>query len=143
MNFDTIRQRARNTAYLLGKAQDKLFLWLCSLLAVIGVPCVPIFLEWLKTGIVTSNTYFITSIVLNATYFFGTESWFYRFWYGALFGINCLLDGTPPSSPVHTVVDHGGALLIAVAVLHASERFGWHVFQDRPFPDTVRNPSHG
>jgi hypothetical protein len=143
MNWLFFIEKTRNAKRLLARAWDRIFKWLCSLLAVTGVPCLPIFLEMLKTGSVAQETYFLTSIILSATYFFGAEIWFYRFGYGAFFSVNALFDTVPKSSPLETMAHHGGALLIGVALLHASERFGWHVFEDRPFPDNIGNHAHG
>ena len=121
------------------KAWDRLFKWLFSLLLVVGLPSVPIALEYVRTGHVQQDTYFVISIILSGTYLCGAEVYFYKFVYILLLIINGLLDVVPQSSSTGELTHHGGALLIAVALLHGTERFGWHVVQDRPFPDSLRN----
>jgi hypothetical protein len=141
MDSGWVIARYRNAALICGKAWVRIFRWLCILLAVIGVPCLPVLLRLLR-GQPPTEEYLLTSVILSATYFFGTVSWFYRFFYAALFSANALISasnvGTFPS-----LVHSGGTLLIALAFLHAAERFGWHVVNDYPFPEIGGRSTNG
>lgn len=127
--------RAGNARRLFNVAKEKLFLWLCAVGCVVALPCLPIPLEYMRTGKVSQDTLLVISVILSATYGLTAGSWFYKFFYWAMFAVSVLFDVTPETSPVLNIARHGWSLLGAIAALHSTERFNWHIFQDRPFPD--------
>lgn len=130
-----IRERAgRAYAFAIGVV-DALSRWLFSILCTIGIPCVPILIEFMKTDTVDRGSYLLVAAVLAAAFGVPAEHYLFRFGYGILFLITLLLDTVTLSPSVAVIADrYAGSLLLAVAILHASERFRWHVMLRRPFP---------
>jgi hypothetical protein len=134
--------RVTNSRRLFSIAKEKIFLWLCTIGCVIALPCLPIPLEYMRTGKVSQDTLLIICVIISATYGLTAGSWFYKFFYWSIFAISCIFDVTPETSPVVNIAHHGWSLLAGLAALQAAERFNWHVFQDRPFPDVEKKGSH-
>jgi len=79
------------------------------------------------------HSYFITAAVLSAAFGVSTRNTFFRALYSSLFVVNLIVDTV--SGPFSANIEHyAGILLVLTAVLHAVERFSWHVVYDMPFP---------
>jgi hypothetical protein len=105
-----------------------------AIMATIAFPCLPVFIEWYRTGSVKSDTYYITAAVLASAFAVSAEHIAFIGLYITSFVINLILDMV--HGPFSAVVDvWAGSVLAAVRGLHISERVWWHVFLDRPFPD--------
>jgi hypothetical protein len=131
----------RGAGEVLGAALNGIGMWLLSVIATLVLPCLPLFIEWLKDGRIKPETIFVTAAILAATFAFTAEHVILFSAYLLFFLVNLLLDVTTgPSRPV--ALDHwAGILLAGVAILHAGERFWWHVVLDRSFPE--RRPWRG
>lgn len=122
--------------HLLSKAMDGIGTWLLSLLASLLIPAIPIWLELARSPhIARPETLFVTGVILSGSFAFSAQHNLFRFLYIILGGINIFMDivnnGSTPG-----VGDHYALyLLLGAALLHASERFWWHVILERPFPD--------
>jgi hypothetical protein len=131
--FTRVRRKLQAVSDIVARGTDGFGVWFWSVLATIAAPCLPIFIEFLSTGTVKANSYFITAAVLSAAFAVSTGHTFFRALYGGLFVINLILDTV--SGPFSASIEHyAGILLLLTAVLHAVERFWWHVVYDRPFP---------
>jgi hypothetical protein len=106
-----------------------------SVLGTLGLPCLPLVVERLRDGHVKDDSYFLTAAVLAATFIFTADHYVFRCIYILLFLINLLLD-IVPGQTARDLAHYSGTLLLSVALLHATERFWWHVVWDQPFPDT-------
>lgn len=105
-----------------------------AIMAIIAFPCLPVFIEWYRTGIVKSDTYYITAAVLAAAFAVTAEHIAFIGLYITSFVVNLILDMV--HGPFSDEVDHwAGVVLAVVCAMHASERVWWHVVLDRPFPD--------
>jgi hypothetical protein len=113
---------------------DRISVFGFAILAIIAFPCLPVFIEWYRTGEVKADTYYITAAVLAAAFAVTAEHIAFIGLYITSFVINLVLDMV--HGPFSDRVDHwAGILLAAICGIHASERFWWHIFLDRPFPD--------
>jgi hypothetical protein len=107
-------------------------------------PCIPILIEWLRAGSVKRENFLITTAVLTVALLVAAEHNFYRAFYAGLFIVSLILDILVYSGPVASGMDrYAGGLLLAVGIVHAAERFWWHVVLDRPFPDSLRASDDG
>jgi hypothetical protein len=113
---------------------DKLGIWLKSLGATLLLPCLPLVIEILKNGHADKGNVVITSSVLSATFIFTAGHSLPQFFYSIFFVITLLLDTVTGTLAEQLVRDYSGTLLASVALLHASERFRWHMVLDQPFP---------
>jgi len=117
-------------------AVDGLSTWLLSVIATLGIPSVPIGIEYYHLGAVPRETCYVTSIILSPTFLFTAEHNFFRCCYIILLSFSIVFDIiTPAQTMVPGIGTSAGAFVAAVAVLHALERFWWHVVEARPFPD--------
>jgi hypothetical protein len=134
----------------LEKLVDKIrfFAWVCisgtsrllefgaAVVFTIAVPCLPVIIEWYRTGDVRSDTYYLVAAVLAAAFAVSAERRAFFGLYVTSFVINLILDMV--HGPFSGVVDQwAGMLLAGVCVLHVSERAWWHIVLDRPFPDRL------
>jgi hypothetical protein len=115
-------------------SSDRVGTWLLSLLATLLLPCLPLVVEMLKNGHVDKGNVVITASVLAATFIFTAGHRIAMVFYVLLFVIALLLDTISGPLAEQMVRDYSGTLLVAVALLHTSERFHWHIVLDRPFP---------
>jgi hypothetical protein len=114
--------------------------WLFSLGCMIAVPCLPLGIEAAKhTGTIKPESYFLTAAVLAATFGLSSESNFFRFGYIMAFLGTISLDFQPEQGEAWLSVDWAAKFMFAVAILHAIERFTWHIVLDRRFPDWLRS----
>jgi hypothetical protein len=110
--------------------------WFASVTCVIIMPCLPVIIEWMRSGYDKSDTMTLTAAVLSIGFCVTTESIMLFFVYFLLFLTNILVNTVVgPNSPV-ILTGWEGYLLLGVIGLHAIERGRWHVVLDRPFPDT-------
>jgi hypothetical protein len=105
-----------------------------SVLACLALPCLPLVVELLKNGHIDKGNVVITSSVLAATFIFTAGHKLAQVIYSLLFVVALLFDAVTGELAERMVRDYSGTLLAAVALLHTSERFRWHVVLDRPFP---------
>lgn len=116
---------------------DRIGIWLLSVIATLALPCLPLCIEWLRTGDMKSDTMTLTAAVLAATFIFSAEHVLNLCVYILLFVVNLLFNTVVgPTSPAG-IDAWTGTLLMSVTFFHAIERFWWHVVLDRPFPDRV------
>ncbi|MBB3394187.1 MULTISPECIES: hypothetical protein [unclassified Rhizobium] len=129
----------------------RLMVWLMSLMAIIVVPLLPLFVEFEKhAGLIKDESYYMTAAVLAAGFGFTSEGYGFRAGYIALFLWCIVADYRPEQAEqavgaINTVQAistqswiFGHAALVAIiltVLLHAIERFAWHVVYDRRFPD--------
>lgn len=113
---------------------DKLGTWLTSLLFTLFIPCLPIVVELLKKFHVDKENIVITVSVLAATFGITAGHKLSQVCYILLFITALLINTISGGLAAQMVADYSGTLLVAVALLHASERFHWHIVLDRPFP---------
>lgn len=112
--------------------------WLMAVLATVAAPCLPIFIELLKTGEIKADSFFITTTVMAAAFAVSAEHILARALYMASFVVNLILDVV--RGPFSVSIDAwAGTLLLSVAFLHIAERAYWHLALDRPFPDYIRS----
>jgi hypothetical protein len=105
-----------------------------AILATIASPCLPIVIEWYRTGDVKADTYYLTAAVLASAFAVTAEHNAFRGLYIVSFVINLIVDTI--HGPFSDRVERwAGILLATICVFHMSERFWWHIFQARPFPD--------
>ena len=117
----------------MGNALNGFGVWILSILCTIAAPVIPLLIEFLKSGAVKSDSFFITAAVLAAAFAVSAGHVLYRSAYLTLFVFNLILDmATGPYSA--TIEPYAGWLLLLVAVLHLMERFWWHVVLDQVFP---------
>jgi hypothetical protein len=135
----TLARKVTGVVEIIGDATDGFGIFVLSVLAVIVLPCLPVILEWIHISHVGNATKTITTAVLAAGFIFSAEHNVLRVIYAILFlaGFSLTL-GTGPQSPVG-IDNWDGTLLLAVALIHAAERFFWHVFLERPFPDWLKS----
>lgn len=111
---------------------NALSLFFLSLTLVLAVPLLPIMIEWVKDGSVTSLTYLITAAVLAAALAIQAEHNFCRAMYFLTFLVTIVLYSLTVGADHAPPVDRfAGILLLSVIVLHSSERFYWHVVLHR------------
>jgi hypothetical protein len=124
---------------------DVLAVWLMSVLLMLVVPSLPIAIEFLKTDAVGAASYLITGAVFSATFAVSAEHNIFRVLYILVFLTSLLLVTVTLNSQVAVMADHyAGILLLAVMILHATERFIWHVIQRRSFPEWLNKAAaHG
>jgi len=109
-----------------------------AVLATVAAPCLPIFIELLKTGEIKADSFFITTTVMAAAFAVSAEHILPRALYMASFVVNLILDVV--RGPFSVSIDAwAGTLLLSVAFLHIAERAYWHLALDRPFPDYIRS----
>ena len=118
-----------------GTALNPFGVWLMSVLGTLGLPCLPLLVERLRDSQIKNDSYFLTAAVLAASFIFTADHYVFRAIYILLFLINLLLD-IVPGDTTKDLAHWSGSLLVGVALLHATERFWWHIIWDRPFPDT-------
>lgn len=131
-----VRAKCKTGWAILGTASTKLGVWLLSVLALIGAPCLPLIIELLKTGSMRSDSIYITASVMCIGFVFMAENMLIRVVYMSLFALTLIFDivSGPFSEELNS---YAGLILIGVCVLHASERFYWHIGLDRPFPERI------
>lgn len=136
---ENLSKKVQQVFHLLKRYLDGLSTYALSLLATLLLPALPLPIEWLKTDHVEPESYLITVAVLAAGFGFSAEHNSYRAGYGLLFLTGLILDIVGKSGKVASQADgYAWVLLLAVAALHGSERFWWHVVLDRPFPDGLK-----
>lgn len=114
--------------------------WLLSVGFMIIVPCLPIFIEAVRNeGTIKADTYYITGAVLAASYGIASLHHLFRFGYLCLFVGTLSLDFQPEGSGKLLQGWLPMGLMIAVVFTQAIERFGWHVVQNRRFPDWLED----
>jgi hypothetical protein len=107
-------------------------------MAAIAAPCLPLFIELLRSGNVKSDSIYITAAVISAAFSVSAEHVLFRALYIALFVVNLIID-TVSGGPFSAQLDSwAGTVLALVAMLHATERAWWHLVLDRPFPEGIR-----
>lgn len=110
-----------------------------SVVGTIICPMIPVLIEWFKTSHLRHESVLITAAVLSAALLVTAEHNFSRAAYLLIFLVSLILHVLVFSGPIESGMDvYAGNLLASVAILHAVERFWWHVVQDRPFPDSLR-----
>jgi len=105
-----------------------------SVLACLALPCLPLVVELLKNGKIDQGNIVITTSILAATFIFTAGHRIAQVIYAILFVMTLLLDTVQGALAEQMVHNYSGTLLAAVALMHTSERFRWHVVLDRPFP---------
>lgn len=146
----TLRERLQRGGTVIGTASDGLGTWFLSLVLTVLVPCLPVIIDMFRaSGLngVSPGSYLVTAAVLAATYGCSAEHNFFRGLYTLMFLVSLLADAfTPPHAGVAADVQvslpvlaqYAWTILATIALLHAAERFWWHVVWDRPFPDFLR-----
>lgn len=110
--------------------------WVYSIAGTLCVPLIPILIEYLKFGKVDKDIILVTAAILAATFFFTASNNLCRAIYFLSFLVTIVMDTLTLSAAVLPVVDAYAVFLLgAVALLHGSERFWWHVVLDIPFPE--------
>lgn len=128
------KTKCRNGWFFLGHASTRVGVWLLSLVALVGAPCLPLLIELLKIGTIGSNSIYITASVMCVGFVFMAENTLIRVVYIVLFSLTLIFNMVSgPYSP--ELNSWSSIILIGVCVLHASERAYWHVALDRPFPE--------
>lgn len=118
---------------------NKVSTLLLALVLFILVPMLPVLIEWAKTNSVKNDNYLITASVLAASLGVSAEHDFYRAGYSIIFLVTITLYGLVVGGPIASGVDrYAWVLLLAVAILHASERFWWHIVLSRSLTDTFK-----
>lgn len=109
--------------------------WLLSVVAMVFLPCLPVIIEWLRTGDVKEDTLTITVAVMAAGFIFTASHVLLLSSYIILFIGSLLLNtAVSPATPIN--VHRWDVIVLAVvATLHAVERLGWHVVLSQPFPE--------
>lgn len=103
--------------------------WICSILGVLALPCLPLIVEWVQDGRVSDKSILLVSAVLAASLIFTAETLLFRMIYGTFFIISLMLE-TVSSDIARELAQWSGTLLALIASLHT-------VVWDRPFPDTA------
>lgn len=108
-----------------------------SLIATLLIPCLPLFVEFLKSGAVREDNLTLTAAVLASVFIFTAGHMLYFCLYILLCIFSLLINLTAgPTSP-DFVSGIGGSLLASVVILQASERIWWHMVMSRPFPEQL------
>ncbi|MGY3238108.1 uncharacterized protein YkuJ [Bradyrhizobium sp. USDA 4448] len=132
--FNRIVGFCKNLFIICYGSSDKVGTWLMSVLACLALPCLPLLVELLKKGQIDLGNIMITASILSSTFIFTAGHRIAQVIYSLLFVIALLLDAVSGGLAEQMVHHYSGTLLAAVAFLHTSERFRWHVVLDRPFP---------
>lgn len=115
--------------------------WLLSLVFMIVVPCLPLAIEAAKnTGVVKPDSLYMTAAVLAASYGIATDHMAFRFGYSCGFFAPLILLYQPETGPKWVSSGWAVEFMVAVATLHALERFRMHVVLNRGFPDWLKGP---
>src|SRR3974390_3339765 len=134
---DVVLARCRRVLEIGSAGATRGGVWIMAVFATVAAPLLPIFLEFLKTGAVRSDSFFITAAVMAAAFAVSAEHILPRALYMASFVVNLILDVV--RGPFSASIDAwAGTLLLSVALLHIAERAYWHLALDRPFPDYSR-----
>lgn len=134
-----LRTKIRTAIEYVGGTFDGTGVWVMSILATLALPCLPVAVEYIKSAKITDETFTVTSAVMSSAFIFTAESKWTQAVYASIFITSLLLNlGIGPHSPTN-LSGWGGYLLISLLILHGTERFWWHVFLDRPFPDWIEN----
>ncbi len=128
--------------------RNRLGVWFFATVFIVVFPLIPIFVELAQSGEVKPETYLLTAAVLAVGYGFTSQEPFFWAFYGLIFLGSLAYDYNPaaiPPSPawpeqlagIEAWITHHLALIfvLLVAILHALERFIWHVVWDKLFPD--------
>ena len=94
-------------------------------------------IEWLRTDAVTPETFYLIGVILSSSFLLSARHAWTRTAYGVLLAANLALDLVKGKGAEHAS-HYAGYLLLSVMILHAVERFWWHVVEDAPFPDWKR-----
>lgn len=126
------RERWKKRGALIGVASAGFGTWCLAIVLCVIFPCLPVAIDVIRTKHVTASGILVTAAVLSSTYGCSAEHNFYRALYTLTFIVSIIFcafggDDFP--------ISFAGSLLGSVCVLHATERFWWHVVWDRPFPD--------
>ena len=132
-SYSRIRSKLRTAGEIAGTALTGAGVWLLSIIATLCLPCLPLFIEWIKTSHLKTDTVTLTAAVLAAGLIFTSEHVIYFSLYFMLFLVNLVINTSisPASPPGLDKWD--SVLMLSIAILHASERFWWHVVLVRPF----------
>jgi len=131
-------QKFRAGWAIFGMASTRGGVWLLSVMATIAAPCLPLFIELLKSGSVRSDSIYITAAVISAAFSVSAQHVMFRALYIALFVVNLIFDMVAGSGPFKEQLDSWAVgLLVLVAVLHTTERAWWHLVMNRPFPEST------
>ena len=134
---DVILDKCRRALEICSAGATRGGVWIMAVLATVAAPLLPILLEFLKTGAVRSDSFFITAAVMAAAFAVSAEHVLPRALYMASFVVNLILDIV--RGPFSASMDAwAGTMLLSVASLHIAERAYWHLALDRPFPDYSR-----
>lgn len=108
-----------------------------SLLAGLFLPCLPLVIEWLKSGHIDKQNIVITTAILAATFIFTAEHKICQAIYIIIFVSALLLNTVSGPFAEQVMQAYAGTLLASVALLHSSERMWWHLVLNRPFPEAA------
>lgn len=129
-------RRASVAIYEIGKsALNNLGVWALSLIATLVLPCLPLAVEYLHKSKMEPENITLTAAVMASGFIFTAEHPLTLCAHVLLFLAGLLLGGSAGSASPISVEHWSGTLLIAVGLVHAIERFIWHVMLARPFPD--------
>ena len=131
--------RAKPERGLPGRTTDRLGMWALSVILVILCPLLPLLIELMTTHAVRSDSYLITTAVLCTAFCVSAGHSLLLAFYLMTFLLTFAWDIVEVAS--HTEIGIGGsasAVLLVICLTHAAERFWWHVLEDRPIIEILR-----
>ena len=130
-------KRVQNFVEICSEPTRQIGIWILSIIATLILPCLPLGIELFRAGKVTSDTIYVTAAILSASFAFTAEHVLFFCMYLLLFVVTLLLDLETGPQHSFSLEAWAGTLLFVVSLLHATERFWWHVVLDRPFPERL------
>jgi hypothetical protein len=121
-----------------GRLKKGIPTWLISVAATVILPLFPAYVDAIKHADWNAQpeTYYTTAAVMAVLFGFGSDLNLFRFCYILIFLGIIGLEFQPQRDPMYE--KWAVIFMIAVAMLHAIERFRWHVVLDREFPDWLK-----
>jgi hypothetical protein len=117
------------------------YTWIYSVVAVIVVPCFPIFVEFAKNNLVDKTTFVLTNAIFSGAFLFTAGNKLCRAIYFFMFVICVIIysmtvgdEAAMNPNFAATLDKYAGWALLGVSVVQSAERFWWHVVEKRTFP---------
>ncbi len=116
---------------------DLIGVFLTSLVFVLVIPALPIILEYFKNkGHILKSDIYIVSIILASSFGISAEKSYSRVIYIGLILTSFVEFYVTPSGITAPRIEwHDFWAFIGICLLQMSERFWWHVVDEKPFPD--------